>query len=281
MIVLARCKRCKSRIRVLPYDILPRKLYGLSVIEIVGAEYAEGPKSLREVAWGLMGERTPAFSTVHALSEGFGAYGLGRIQGEVGGGWPFSVLEAGTQARLPETRNVQAPEVDERRYRSEARRERLASGARILLVAGQATGEASPLALVTWCALALSWGRSPRILSYTPPLLFRTGLEEVKAERRPRLPETRDVQARGVDERGDRSKAHLEGWAAWVLLRLMAVWATEVSSPFALMTWCALVLSWARSPRRFSLKRRIFKTGGSSTALEQVEAQPRARSPPK
>ena len=55
VIVLARCDRCGSRIRVLPYDILPRKLYGLAVIEVLVVEYAEGKKSLRMVAWGVAG----------------------------------------------------------------------------------------------------------------------------------------------------------------------------------------------------------------------------------
>ena len=193
VIVRARCDRCGSRIRVLPYDILPRKLYGLAVIEVLVVEYAEGEKSLRGVAWGVAGERTPAHATLYAWGEGAGDHCEGRRLGEVSGGQPHAVLEAETQARLPATRDVQTPAVDERRYRSEARRERLAAGARLLLMAVLATGVSSPFALVSWCALALSWERSSRVLSFTAPILFRTGrsctcLEQVETPTRARSP---------------------------------------------------------------------------------------------
>jgi hypothetical protein len=193
VLVLASCGRCGGRFRVLPCDILPRKLYGLPVIEALVAEYAEGDKSLREVAWGLAGERTAAHTTLHAWGEGLGAHALGRGLGEVCGGPRHATLEAETQARLPATRDIQAPEVDARRYRSEARRERLAAGQRLLLMAMSATEASSPFALVGWCARALSWKRSAPVLSFTSPILFRTGLsstglEQVEAEPQARSP---------------------------------------------------------------------------------------------
>jgi hypothetical protein len=83
--------------------------------------------------------------------------------------------------------------VDERRYRSEARRERLGAGARLLLMAVLATEVSSPFALVGWCALVLSWDSSSPVLSFTAPILFRTGfsstcLEHVGAKARARSP---------------------------------------------------------------------------------------------
>ena len=187
-LVLACCDRCGRRVRVLPLDILPRKRYGLAVIECLVTAYAKGLRSLRQVAWGLAGKRTPAHTSLHGWTEGLGAHALGREAGEVAGGTPHTALVAETQARMPGTRDVAPPAVDERRYRSEARRERLAAGAGLLAVAIVATGAESPVALASWCALALGWG-------LTSPLLFRSGLsstrlEQVGAKNRARSPPT-------------------------------------------------------------------------------------------
>lgn len=185
-LVLACCDRCAGRVRVLPLDILPRKRYGLAVIEHLAADYAEGSRSLRQVAWGVAGERTPAHTSLHGWTEGLGAHALGRAAGEVAGGTPHAALVAETQARMVGTRDVAPPAVDERRTRSEARRERLAAVAGLLVVAGVATGASTPFALASWCALALGWG-------LTSPLLFRSGLsrtrlEQVGARHRARSP---------------------------------------------------------------------------------------------
>ena len=145
-LALACGDRCGSRPRVLPCDVLPRKHYGLSVIEHQMAAYAEGDRGLRKVAWDLAGERVPAFTTIYAWSESLGAYLLGREAGEVPGSRPHTALVAETEARMPEARDVALPAVDERRTRSQARHERLAAVARLLVVAGLATGVSSPLA---------------------------------------------------------------------------------------------------------------------------------------
>ena len=150
-LVLACCDRCSGRVRVLPSGILPRKHDGLSVIEYQMAAYAEGDKGLRPVAWSHAGERTPAFATIRAWTEGLGAHALGREAGEVAGGTPHTALVAETQARMPGARDVAPPAVDERRYRSPARRARLAAVDRTLVVAGVATGASTPGALASWC----------------------------------------------------------------------------------------------------------------------------------
>ena len=97
-LALACCDRCGGRVRVLPSDILPRKLYGLSVIEHLVVAYAEGDQGLRRVAWNLAAERTPAFTTLHAWTEGLGAHALGRELGEVPGGMPHAALVRETEA---------------------------------------------------------------------------------------------------------------------------------------------------------------------------------------
>ena len=72
-IALARCTQCGARPRVLPCDALPRKTYGLAVIEHEMSKYGRGDRSLRDVAWTQLGDRTPAHTTLHAWTEGFGA----------------------------------------------------------------------------------------------------------------------------------------------------------------------------------------------------------------
>ncbi len=80
-IALARCPRCGRRVRVLPSDVLAYKHYAVSVIaEQAGAYTTRGwVESLRSVAWGLLGERTPSHTTLHGWTEGLGAYGLGAF----------------------------------------------------------------------------------------------------------------------------------------------------------------------------------------------------------
>jgi hypothetical protein len=77
-IALAVCGRCGHRARVLPCDALPHKTFGAAAIELVMAEYSEGRRSLRQVAWAQLGERTPAHTSLHGWTEGFGLHALGR-----------------------------------------------------------------------------------------------------------------------------------------------------------------------------------------------------------
>jgi hypothetical protein len=127
-VALARCDRCKLRHRVLPCDALPRKTYGLSVIEHEVSAYSRGDQSLRQVAWGQLGDRTPAHTTLHGWTEGLGAHALGRPGGDLGGA-PMSRLIAEAEPRVPGIAAAlrTEPVPDPRRYRSEARRDRLAA----------------------------------------------------------------------------------------------------------------------------------------------------------
>jgi hypothetical protein len=163
LIALARCPRCGTRTRVLPYDILPYKRYSLGVINRVVSTYATWFWSLRHVVWDLLGERTPAHTTLHGWTEGLGAHGLGLPGAQLGGS-PFSrfLVEAQTWV-AGVAQVVQARfEVDERRYRSQARRERLAGVAMLLAVAGMVVGEsdANVNALAQCRSLALRWSNS-------------------------------------------------------------------------------------------------------------------------
>lgn len=168
---LARCLRCNRRVRVLPSDVLPRKTYSVGAIEHLVAQYAAGGSSLRSVAWGALGERTPAHTTLHAWSEGLGAHALGLEAGEVRGGSPVSRLLAETQSRVPAIARISTHDyaVDPRRYRSPERRERLSANRRILAIAQVATELSSPFACARWRELALRW-------SNTCALVFRSGI---------------------------------------------------------------------------------------------------------
>lgn len=160
-IALARCPRCGTRARVLPCDVLARKRYSLGVIAEEIATYTQWMSSLRSVAWGMLGERTPTHSTLHGWTEGLGAHVLGLPGGEAGG-WPLSRFVAEAEARVAELGAVlEAPFwVDERRYRCEARRERLSAVARVIAVAKTVTGLPAPACLVGCRRLAVAWSSS-------------------------------------------------------------------------------------------------------------------------
>jgi hypothetical protein len=102
-IALARCPVCKSRLRILPADILPYKHYSLAVIEHGVHLYNQGYLSLRAVVWDrFYGEYAPSHTTLHAWSEGLGAYGSGRCFGEVPYALPASRIVAELEIRTPE-----------------------------------------------------------------------------------------------------------------------------------------------------------------------------------
>ncbi len=181
-IALARCRRCGRRVRVLACDVLAYKHYAVSVIAEQAGAYTSGwQNSLRTVAWGLLGERTPAHTTLHGWTEGLGAHGLGLPAGELGGeagGWPFSRVLAEAEARCPLARAVwDAPvSVDERRYRSEGRGERLGAATRVLALAQTVTGLATPEALGRWCGLTVCWSGSFGLRF--PSRISCTGIEQ-------------------------------------------------------------------------------------------------------
>ncbi len=198
-IALARCRCCERRVRVLPCDVLPYKHYSVSVIAQLAGAYTGGwQDSLRTVAWELLGERTPAHTTLHGWTEGLGAHVLGLPTGAFGGqagGWPFSRVFAEAEARVAQVRTVweAAVWVDERRYRSEGRRERLAAVAQVLALADTVTGAPGPEALGAWRALTVRWSGSCGLRF--PSRLLCTGIEQVPD------PDRRESRARSPPRR--------------------------------------------------------------------------------
>lgn len=180
-IALAYCRRCKRRFRVLPSNVLAGKTYSVEVIEHALAAYAPGRRSLRDVAWSILGDRAPAHTTLHAWSEGLGAHALGLPSGEVAGGDPVSrlLVESQARARAIEPLLTRDFPVDPRRARSPERCERLSATERILALAEAVTGLLAPCALARWHQLALHW-------SNTCALLFRTGIACTAIEHRTR-----------------------------------------------------------------------------------------------
>ncbi len=194
-IALARCPQCGTRPRVLPYDILPYKRYSLAVITELVITYATWQWSLRGVVWDLLGERTPSHTTLHGWTEGLGAHVLG-LPGAEASGSPFSRFVIEAQARVaPVAQVVQAPFwVDERRYRSEARRERLAGVAMLMAVTGMVAGELDANALAQCRSLALMWSNSCVLVFYSR--FSCTAIEQVggahRSESRHPQPQSRD-----------------------------------------------------------------------------------------
>ncbi len=185
-IALACCSRCKRRTRVLPCDVLARKVYSLPLIEHQLALYAEGERSLRQVSWDLLGTKTPAHTSLFGWSEGLGAHALGRARTELG--LPVSRLLAESEARCQGIGSLlrhEAP-VDPRRYRSQARRERLSAVATLLLVAVLVTGSCSPQALSAWRRLAFTWTRSAVLVF--PAAFSCTRIERLDPRPRPPSP---------------------------------------------------------------------------------------------
>jgi hypothetical protein len=185
-IALAACKACKRRTRVLPCDVVARKVYSLPLIEHQLARYAEGERSLRQVSWDLLGERTPAHTSLFGWSEGLGAHALGRVRrgGELG--VPVSRLLSESEARCPSIEPVlrHPSPVDPRRYKSEARRERLSAVATLLCLAVLVTGRPSPESLSEWRRLAFTWTRSSVLVF--PSAIPCTRIERMDPQPRPR-----------------------------------------------------------------------------------------------
>lgn len=174
-LALARCRVCRGRFRVLPCDVLARKRYGFAVAERALKEYSKGEHGLRPVVWAFHGDG-PAHTTLHAWTEGLGAYVQGRAAGEVGGALAASRVVAETESRYRQLAAMKPEQVrvNPKRYRSEGRRHRLAACTHFLGVAaafvscaGRTTTRVAS-SLVEWSCLILSWCRSS-------PIGFRTG----------------------------------------------------------------------------------------------------------
>jgi len=157
-IALARCPVCKRRFRILPADILPYKHYGLAVIEHGVHLYNQGHLSLRGVVWNeFYGEYAPSHTTLHAWTEGLGAYWSGRCFGEVAYALPASRIVAEVEIRSPEIAPLHFIPVliNPQRYRSPRRREHLEACRRF----------EKTCMMITWCfcelnRLIVSWGTS-------------------------------------------------------------------------------------------------------------------------
>jgi len=150
--------RRKRRTRVLPSAVVARKVHSLALIEHQLARYAGGERSLRQVSWDLLGEKTPAHTSLFGWSEGLGAHALGRAKSGPAPEKPVSRLLSESESRCPSIGPVlvhPAP-VDPRRYRSSPRRERLSAMATLLVVAGS---RAAPAPLSEWRRLAFTWTR--------------------------------------------------------------------------------------------------------------------------
>lgn len=184
-VAIGRCARCKRRCRVLPCDALPRKLYGLAVIEHELAEYSRGDRSLRQVAWGQLGRRAPAHTTLHGWTEGLGAHALGRPGGDAGGA-PMSRFVADAEARVPEARGAMAADVqaDPRRFRSESRHDRLVAVIRTMAIVTTVAGLPHPRAIAECRRLALRWSKSSVLVF--PSRLSCTAIEHRDRSQSPR-----------------------------------------------------------------------------------------------
>jgi len=189
VVAIGRCTRCKARFRLLPCDVLPRKTFGLAIIEYEVAQYGRGDRGLRPVAWSLLGDRTPAHTTLHGWTEGLGAHALGRPGGEAGGA-PMSRFVAEAEAHVPEVAGTMRAhvDVDPRRYRSEARRDRLAAVVCLLVLLRLLAGASHPRAAAECRRLALTWSGSSA-------LCFRSRLACTSIEHRGRSAPPRSPRA--------------------------------------------------------------------------------------
>lgn len=179
-IALVRCAACKGRFRLLPSDVLPHKHYGIAVIASIAAAHVEANKSLRTAAWTTHIGPTPAHATLHAWTEGLGAFVLGRSFGCLPDAQPYQAIVATITSRWSalNTKPPRPPQIDPRRYRSEARGERLLAVANVLALAEAVVDIAtldvdlpldqSPLCL--WRQLAIGLG-------VPAPFAFRTGIK--------------------------------------------------------------------------------------------------------
>jgi len=160
IIALVKCPICKSRLRLLPADILPYKLYTLPVIELSAGFYNRGDLSLRHLAWDLFyGDRTPAHTTLHAWTEGLGAWWLGQPIGEVAFCVPATRVQAELEIRYPQmsSLNCQPIWINPQRYRTQGRRQRLEACKRFEIV-GEMIASENPGNFVELNRLIVSWG---------------------------------------------------------------------------------------------------------------------------
>jgi hypothetical protein len=118
--------------------------------------------SLRKVVWNeFYGERTPAHSTLHAWSEGLGAYWSGRCFGEVAFTLPAARIMAELEIRFPQIGPLHSIPVmvNPERYCSSKRRERLEACQRF----EKTCAKTCAMIIAIFCELnrlIVSWGTS-------------------------------------------------------------------------------------------------------------------------
>ena len=124
-IALVACT-CGKRVRMLPSDVLPLKHYGLAIVAELCQAHVVEDQSLRDGVLKKFIGQTPAHATLHAWTEGLGAFALGRQGSTHAGAAPFSAILAETTKRWPliATEAATTPPINPDRYRSEERRER-------------------------------------------------------------------------------------------------------------------------------------------------------------
>jgi hypothetical protein len=142
VIPLARCVKCKRWARVLPLELLPRKTYGIDVIELGVGRYLGGITSYRETAAGItvVDAPSPAHSTLHRWITGLGEKVLDR-RPAIRDKYPPTSSAVMAQSERTLATDVVDPYQNATvlmapsKYRSEHRYDQLAAVARLLLVA--------------------------------------------------------------------------------------------------------------------------------------------------
>ena len=151
-LVLARCGRCRSRVRVLPRELLAFKSFSLPVIEQLCDRYVaadpRGPGLRRTVR--PMGKYAPAHSTLWRWLRGLGERALDRRPS--GRLPPVGAMIAESAKRLGQGLQAlwQRPfRIPHWKYHSERRREQLEGCARVLAAARRLFPD-GPHALCAW-----------------------------------------------------------------------------------------------------------------------------------
>ena len=183
-IALVACT-CGKRVRMLPSDVLPLKHYGLAIVAELCQAHVVEDQSLRDGVLKKFIGQTPAHATLHAWTEGLGAFALGRQGSTHAGAAPFSAILAETTKRWPliATEAATTPPINPDRYRSEERRERLVAVASVLAIASAfmtATIHSPQLDTPPLCA----WRQAAITFGLMAPFSFQTGWRCTRTEHR-------------------------------------------------------------------------------------------------
>jgi hypothetical protein len=155
---LARCGRCRARVRVLPEGVLPYKANSLALIERCIEAYVE-PGSTRglEAAVGVIDGVRPHFTTLHGWLGGLGDRVLERERDGRGGisgkAMPASAIVAEASkrldARLMDRWLHERVEIAPWKHETQGRRDQLEACARLVKAASVLFPE-SPHPVSTW-----------------------------------------------------------------------------------------------------------------------------------